>query len=346
VGALAAALLVLALPLAVISGRTGIRPVAPATSERATPSSGDLPAPERTDLSLASAPAAAPAVEAGTTNAPDSAAADAMRGHGEGQAARTPWSGWWWPDTSVLGPTLFAVAGPLDKYDRLVRERGGSDPRTRSWEDQHMRFNLRWAGHCNGYATAALLEPEPTRSITLDGIQFTVADQKGLLADYPFADSTLWSVGQDGELNPADFHRVLLEWLGQRATGMVLTFDMGGGEFWSFPAYRFSSDWSRDARASEEWRVRTTIWMADMSVAADFVGTRPYPGEAGKTFEYTLRGDPRDPVDGTWLNASVRGGLDRPARAWYPDPLARNVGQQLTSPGLDRRILATIAGGR
>jgi hypothetical protein len=48
------------------------------------------------------------------------------------------------------------------------------------------------------------------------GITFSIADLKGLLTDYHFADTAAWSFGDDSdaaELNPADFHRMLLTWL-------------------------------------------------------------------------------------------------------------------------------------
>ena len=47
--------------------------------------------------------------------------------------------------------------------------------------------------HCNGFAAAALLEPEPTEQREILGITFSVADLKGLLVDYHFGDAAAWS---------------------------------------------------------------------------------------------------------------------------------------------------------
>jgi len=58
---------------------------------------------------------------------------------------------------------------------------------------------------------------------------FSVADLKGLLVDYHFADAEAWAFGDDGQLNPADFHRMLLSWVGVAGKGFVLTYDMGNG---------------------------------------------------------------------------------------------------------------------
>jgi hypothetical protein len=204
-----------------------------------------------------------------------------------------------------------------------------------------------WAGHCNGFAAAALLEPEPTEPRDVLGVTFSVGDQKGLLTDYHFGDATAWVFGEESGagVTPADFHHVLLAWLGakQGARGFVVTFDMGGGEVWSFPAYRFESEWGPDATPNV-WRVRTTVWMADMNVPPNFVGTRPYPGPQGMSFEYTLEGDPRSPSGGSWTGKSVSGRFAHPGRVWYPDPSTRNLERPLTSPGLDRDLVASILG--
>ena len=91
------------------------------------------------------------------------------------------------------------------------------------------------------------------------------------------------------------------------------------------------------------WRVKTTLWMADMDVPLNFVGTRPYPGPQGQTFEYTLEGsDPRNPSDGAWTGGSGRGRFSQPGRIWYPDPGVRNAERELTSPNLDRHTVENI----
>jgi hypothetical protein len=264
----------------------------------------------------------------------------------EATAARAPWSGWWWPTWEGLGPTLAGVNGPLDKYDRYVGFALGEPTRAREWERQANYFpGNRWAGHCNGFAAAALLEEEPTEPRTVSGVSFTVADLKGLLSYYHFADAAAWSYGENGSVNPADFHRTLLNWLGgPERQGFVLTFDMGGGETWSYPAYRFTSSWKMDPVVPYRWQVTSTVWMADMNVPTGFVGVRTYPGPAGKTFEYTLDGDPWDPTTGAWTGASAQGRFAHPGRVWYPDASSQNLDAQWISPHVDRGTLENIMG--
>lgn len=259
---------------------------------------------------------------------------------------RTPWSGWWWPAWPGLGRTLFATGGPLEKYDRYVEQATGENPGTRDWERNTWYFpGSSWAGHCNGWAAAALLEAEPTEPREVDGITFSVGDLKGLLSAYHFADAAAWSYGEGGLVDPADFHRVLVRWMaGQEPRGFVLTFEPRGEEVWSYPVYRHETAWAPDPVAPGVWHVRATLWMANPNVAPDFVGLQEYPRPEGQVFEYVIEGDPRNPSGGAWVGASERGRFARPGRIWYPEPRVRNLGQQLASPGLDRAVIGRILG--
>ena len=94
------------------------------------------------------------------------------------------------------------------------------------WERAEIRFSgVGWAGHCNGWAAAAILEPEPVEDRVMNGITFTVADQKGLLTSYHFADAAAWAVGsEDVDVAPADFHRQVTRWIGGERKAAVFTF--------------------------------------------------------------------------------------------------------------------------
>jgi len=262
-----------------------------------------------------------------------------------GEADRYPWSGWWWPaNNQAGGPRLFDLSGPLAKYDRLTQSLGQPDPRTMEWEEAELLFaGLRWAGHCNGWAAAALLEPEPTETRVINGITFSVADQKGLLTSWHFADSALWAVGhEDQEMTPVDFHKTLIAWMGDQRKGMVFTFRLIGEEVWSYPAFKYELVMGPDAARPDVWHVRTVVWFVDNDVPATFVGGRPWPAPEGKVFEYSLFGDPRNPSGGEWGPLATPGGFGRPYMLWYPDPQRRNEGRQLTPPALDYTVIQRI----
>lgn len=273
------------------------------------------------------------------------------------ELVRKPWSGWFWPASDGRGPTLYEPNGPYAKYDRFYQSVTGVNPGVAAWERKEIYFpNLPWAGHCNGYAAAALLEPEPTEPVTANGITFSVADLKGLLSGYHFADAAMWSVGENRTVDPADFHRTLFSWLQAEGLGFVLAFEMGGGEVWNYPVYAFRTEWGPHPTQPDVWEVTTTLWMADAERPADFVGTYPYGGENGKTFTYTLFGDPLDPTGGAWTGASASGRFAQPGKLWYPDarPETRNVGPclpgttclALTNRALEMEMIqAVLAGG-
>ena len=265
-----------------------------------------------------------------------------------GEAQRHPWSGWWWPANDLVGgPRLFDRDGPLARYDEYVQALGRPHPGTVEWERAEVRYaGVAWAGHCNGWAAASLLEPEPVRERTINGVTFSVADQKGLLTSYHFADAAAWTAGSEqSDVSPVDFHRAVTTWIGGESKGAVFTFRPVGEEIWSYPAYRFETEIGPDALEANVWQVKTTVWLVDNEVPAGFIGSRPWPTPAGKVLEYTLRGgDPHNPSGGEWAK-STEGRFARPFMVWYPDPTNRNIGRQLTSPNLEYGLLRQITRG-
>jgi len=85
--------------------------------------------------------------------------------------SRRPWSGSWWPrnNCSMSFQNYSDGLAPLEKYDTIHYNVRGSYSKAAAWEadpaHSHNRAapgrNLSWAGHCNGWAAASVLEPEP-----------------------------------------------------------------------------------------------------------------------------------------------------------------------------------------
>jgi hypothetical protein len=266
----------------------------------------------------------------------------------EGQSSRQPWSGWWW-SVSGAGPALDSFGGPLWKYDRAVLATRGESPGTREWEASELSpagLGLLWAGHCNGWAAAAILEEEPQTPREFGGINFTVGDQKGLLSDLHFADSASWAYGGNDDLNPADFHRMLLTWMGEQKKAMIVTFRIGDNEIWSYPAYRFQLQYGPDPKDPDWSVVETTVWLVDNDVPPDFVGARHWPSNDGKEFRYRIKGPVENPTDGMWTGISENGRFSHPYQIWHPEPRQRNIDRQLIAPGLDESMIREITGIR
>jgi hypothetical protein len=268
----------------------------------------------------------------------------------DGQAATVPWSGWWWPASlqPYTPPYLFQANGALAKYDAYVAAGGAASPDTQGWERQHITFNdpaLFWAGHCNGWAVSALLEPQPTGPVTARGITFSVADQKGLLADYHFSDSPLWEYGStQTALQPADLQRMVINWIGGQHKGFVIDDFTSSDQIESYPVYRFHIVYIPDPLDANKTHVQLTLWMASYHVDANFVGTTLYPGPDGQRFDYFIYGPKDQPTGGDWEGVSLVGERGHPRFIWYPNPKVRNVGRTLTSPALDYGTILAILG--
>jgi hypothetical protein len=97
-----------------------------------------------------------------------------------------------------------------------------------------------WYGHCNGWTAAAIRHAEPQHSVTRNGVTFTPADIKGLLAElYMYSDSTFLG-GVDPAINPAMLHLALANWLGRGAHPIAMEAALGEMVV-NFPIHRYSS---------------------------------------------------------------------------------------------------------
>jgi hypothetical protein len=176
-----------------------------------------------------------------------------------GQAQVTPRSGHWYPEQSGgLNST-----DVLRKYDQAYNGTGAS---ATEWEARNRTSAISWAGHCNGYAAAAIRHKEPLRAVYKNGVQFSRQDIKALLAGiymsagYKFLGGTrcersLTESAPDGRLNacedinPGMFHSILANWVGRKKQSII--FDRSGDkQVWNYPLYSFQS-WAREINVEE-----------------------------------------------------------------------------------------------
>ncbi len=127
--------------------------------------------------------------------------------------------------------------GKIDEYD--------SDGRWDGLEN--------WFGHCNGWARASLLEDEPRKPVTVNGVRFEVSDIKALLAEVYFSDKATFG-GQRCHLkragfatdfakgckdfNPGTLHLALTEVVGKQKVGVVID-TTREHEVWNYPLYKY-----------------------------------------------------------------------------------------------------------
>jgi hypothetical protein len=247
------------------------------------------------------------------------------------------WSGWWWPMLDGQGAHLYDTQGaytPLVKYGQLTGDNGPLEwERTYGYTTDSKKD---WWGHCNGWAAASILEPEPTRAgeVWLPGgpkVRFNVGEIKGLLTLCHYADGYDWGSGVahvygtdwSTDLRADAFHNALLYYLRDRGEGVVFNIT-SKPEIWNFPCFAFRMRAETDPNRPEVTRVTTTIWYASDDVGPNDVGRKVL----WKTYTYEVRGDFETPKGADWTGPSL---TDHPQFVWHPLHLSAddpNGGQQ------------------
>ncbi len=187
---------------------------------------------------------------------------------------RIPYSGHIYPDTS--GGTVNA----LYKYDRAFNGRSGRAAAFEQWdttafqESTTTRGGLfgflsvrrmstpHWHGHCNGWAAASIRHAEPKQSVTRNGVVFSPADIKALLAEIYIYNDTQMLDGDGSYINAGTFHALLTNWLGRGKHPIGMEADPGR-EKWNYPIYAYSTSFAK--RGSNQVEVKMNAAYANSS---------------------------------------------------------------------------------
>jgi len=182
---------------------------------------------------------------------------------------RHPYAGHIYPDTAG------GTARVLRKYDQAfhrgrplaVRYERGDVARQQQtyyrtvggwfgYSTYAFRGTPHWAGHCNGWAGAAIRHAEPQKSVVRNGVTFTPADIKGLLAElYVYCDTEFLG-GVDRAVNPATFHLTMTNWIGRQKHPIAADFTLGK-EVWNYPIYAYRTAFAK--RGERQVEVRMNI---------------------------------------------------------------------------------------
>ena len=184
---------------------------------------------------------------------------------------RIPYSGYIYPDTAG------GTSQVLGKYDRAFNGRRASALSHERWDTTAFKepvstrgglFRRRvsrrmrtpdWYGHCNGWTSAAIRHAEPERSVVHNGVVFSPADIKGLLAEiYIYNDHTVLA-GEDSSLNAGTFHALITNWLGRGHHAIAMESDPTD-EKWNYPVFAYASSIGRHSPRRVE--VKTNIAFA------------------------------------------------------------------------------------
>jgi hypothetical protein len=275
-------------------------------------------------------------------------------GSARGEIKPAPWSGDWW--SRKKGFLIKGWPGhspsPFEKYDAYVQTRTGKNPGAVAWEadtrNGHYNPNAEgWEGHCNGWSAASILTPEPKRSHFRNGIEFKVADMKGILSEVymntycNFHGNRNWGrPGDDqNDIYPDEFHRILMNYIASGKSAIVCDTD-AGRMVWNFPLYRFESKWTTGWFDENKLKVTTVVYFADDNVRPDHIGTKWF----SQTLTYNLILDNQgNIVSGEWTGDSRK---NLPAFVWVPTGDAPNPpNSNLENPRLDPKFVKEICEG-
>ena len=188
-----------------------------------------------------------------------------------GQPKPTPWAGSYFPysddGTAVPlnenGDVVAKGTSALKKYDTFTGQ-VDKPQSAEKWEIlNHTCDNLKgdelagckgWYGHCNGWAAAAICEPEPRASIQSGSQTLSVGDQKALLSEVWLTSGSLFEGNTDKEtktgswvrtpgakaydafwdVTPRQFFLIFTNYIGVQKVGVIID-QFTGDEVWNQP---------------------------------------------------------------------------------------------------------------
>ena len=147
-----------------------------------------------------------------------------------------PWAGDWYPfhrKSLYTGPEA-----PLKKFEDLLKKKGKQTHLIKRETDRFDRSRYdHWEGMCFQHSLAAAVSPEPKKELIIEGIRFSIADQKALLTfthlGYPHVmygvdyrgDSKTDGTFQD--LKPEAVHQLILSVVGKEGRSLIADDDPG-----------------------------------------------------------------------------------------------------------------------
>ena len=162
-----------------------------------------------------------------------------------------------WKDTDE-GKEYLEVSKAIEEAEASLAENKPTIDTATEYEIWHHgrgQFGVQgWWGHCNAWAGAAIMEPEPRKTVTVEGIEFTAGDVKAYLTEtYMELQSSFWGTrnnyhgdeeGRSGvdykDVTAATFHITFADTIGNKDEGFVID-RYTGSEVWNQPVKAFRS---------------------------------------------------------------------------------------------------------
>lgn len=183
-------------------------------------------------------------------------------------ALNQPWAGYWFP---LQGKSLFGDENsPLAKLDKLAAHRNQSTSAASLESVQTTLAQEGWEGRCAAWAMASILSKEPKAPRDIDGISFSIRDQKALLTKiFELYPSRSYGIRYDGndstdgtlqDIRPEALHRIFLHQLGEQKQHFIID-EASGIEIWSKPVYRMRWTVQPDPEQRHAFRVTAQPWL-------------------------------------------------------------------------------------
>ena len=214
------------------------------------------------------------------------------------EANQKPWSSWWYPSfEKLLFEDQDRNLSPLSKYDIFTKKYARKQTDARGFEEKNI-YDSRaagWAGLCDAWSMAAILEKEPVKPVKKYGIVFNIVDLKGLLLKtyegaaltevYGQRNNAQWdSVYED--IYPEQFHRFLQKEIYEKKNAFIMDYD-AGFQVWNVPVYEAKMKVTKDQQNPNMVHVRTYLSFPSQFIDDyNFTGTQ----KVLKSYTYDLYG--------------------------------------------------------
>lgn len=245
------------------------------------------------------------------------------------ESERRPWAGFWYPFTDQ---SLYkGKNSPLAKFDAVMRKKGKS---SHVASGQLKRFEAQkfegWEGHCPGRAIAAALVPEPTANMTIEGIEFSIADQKGLHTfshlQYPHSVYGIVYRGDadtDGtyqDLAPEAVHQLVTKVLGEEKRALVID-HIAGTPVWMEPLYSYRWKIEKHPQYDFAYKVSSRALLVKERSGKETDTLTGSEDIMAPAYEYTLYVDKQDCKDGVGCRV-LAGRWEGRSRKDHPDTVS------------------------
>lgn len=174
-----------------------------------------------------------------------------------------------------------------------------------------------WWGHCNAWSAAAIMDPEPIKPVTVDGVTFTPADLKALLTEAWmecqssfYGSRNEWDADEDArgkpdfrDVSPAAFHIHLTDQIGNKDKAFVID-RYTGSQVWNQPLYAYRTWYTPQYETAEDGtatarKTKVGLIRYDGKGAAkdtDMGELDVYPIQVKTTFWWVTDGLPHDAI--------------------------------------------------